>query len=780
MKARARPFAALALVCFVMASLGRSALAQTSATEKAHLDRSGLESVEDQTETLANQMLELSQALRDLDTTKAAGFFSDPSSVSSFPAAAEAAVPELKWFQQHGWRSPSPQTHDVTRQELAHMWDAFLAHFSSIEDVRFSVRKARFDGSGAPGSAGLDFYIIGRDHDGHREWVRGTATIALEPAGGGRWSIERMVVDHIESLVATTDLFSEVSKPAGVSIQVPLLGARNSRPYSFYWHGAAAVDVDLDGDIDLLVTADRRNYLYLNDGTGVFREASAEAGVRHTSHPESAGATAPLFVDIDNDGDSDLFLSMWDEQKLLENRLIPDGKLIFRDISHEAGVDIETNGLTAIAGDVNNDGLPDIYVCGYGRLDHPQTGLSAFYRPANGGRNLLFVNQGDRRFREMAAEYGVDDPRWSQAAVLFDFDADGDQDLYVSNDWADNALYLNEGGRFRDATSGSGLASPGFGMGVSLGDYDNDGDLDIHATYMTSVAGSRILGRVGAISSLQDHNDVLGQMMIGDRLYENLGHGEFRDVTDSAGPFPGGWAWGGGFLDFDNDGWQDIHTPNGLWSGMHTYDTCSVLWRHVVASGEATNPKEEVDAWILRLKPLVQGGYSLSGYERDCLFLNLGTKRYLDISGASGIDSVTDGRAAVYADFDSDGDLDVFLTTIQGPSHLLFRNNVGQDAAWIRVSLIGTRSGRDAFGAIVRVKSSLGVQTKAKLGGEGYLSQHDPRLLFGLAADPHVDWLEVIWPSGLRQRFENLPTGAHMRITEGRPEIETVPDRRAR
>ncbi|MDA2934896.1 ASPIC/UnbV domain-containing protein [Acidobacteria bacterium AH-259-D05] len=189
--------------------------------------------------------------------------------------------------------------------------------------------------------------------------------------------------------------------------------------------------------------------------------------------------------------------------------------------------------------------------------------------------------------------------------------------------------------------------------------------------------------------------------------------------------------------------------------------------------------EEEVDAFILRLKPLVQGGLSFSGYERDALYLNLGTKRYLDISGISGIDSITDGRAAVYADFDNDGDLDVFLVTIQGPSQLLFRNNVGQNNSWIRVSLEGKRSGRDAFGTIVRVKSSTGIQTKVKTGGEGYLSQHDPRLLFGLGSDTHIDWLEVVWPTGLKQRFENITAGTHLRISEGQDQFTIVSERRA-
>lgn len=147
-------------------------------------------------------------------------------------------------------------------------------------------------------------------------------------------------------------------------------------------------------------------------------------------------------------------------------------------------------------------------------------------------------------------------------------------------------------------------------------------------------------------------------------------------------------------------------------------------------------------------------GFSFSGYERDPLYLNLGTKKFMDISGVSGIDSITDGRAGVFADFDNDGDLDVFSTTIQGQSHLLFRNNVGQGNNWLRIALEGNeRTGRDAFGAIVRVKTSAGTLTKIKDGGSGFISQHDPRLLFGLGKDERAGWIEVTWPHGKVEKF---------------------------
>lgn len=162
-------------------------------------------------------------------------------------------------------------------------------------------------------------------------------------------------------------------------------------------------------------------------------------------------------------------------------------------------------------------------------------------------------------------------------------------------------------------------------------------------------------------------------------------------------------------------------------------------------------------------------GFSFSGYERDPLYLNLGGKKFKDISGVSGIDSITDGRAGVFADFDNDGDLDVFMTTIQGEAHLLFRNNVGQKNKFIRFALEGGKEiGRDAFSSVVRVKTSHGIQTKIKDGGSGFISQHDPRLLFGLGEDERAESVEVTWSNGVVEKFEgNFKAGFSYLLKEG-------------
>ena len=171
-------------------------------------------------------------------------------------------------------------------------------------------------------------------------------------------------------------------------------------------------------------------------------------------------------------------------------------------------------------------------------------------------------------------------------------------------------------------------------------------------------------------------------------------------------------------------------------------------------------------------------GFSFSGFERDKLFLSAGGEKFIDISGLSGIDSITDGRGAAYGDFDNDGDLDIFLTTLQGQVHHLFRNNVGQDAGFVRVVLEGRKSGRDAFGAEVRIGTSHGTQTKIKAGGSGFVSQSDPRLLFGLGDDASAQWLSVRWPSGLEQRFGPVERGATIKLVEGAAEPVYVEEQR--
>jgi len=307
-----------------------------------------------------------------------------------------------------------------------------------------------------------------------------------------------------------------------------------------------------------------QNRLYLNDGAGSFDDASLESFLSL-----APPATGPLFLDYDNDGDIDLFLATVGNQVLLENRLIPDGVLQFLDRSIEAGVSIPADGFSAVAADVNGDGFQDIYVASYNRYGIVMP--NSWNQATNGTPNLLFLNQGDGTFREVAEEWGVNDSRWSYAAAFADIDGDGDQDLYVANDFGENGLYLNEGNGFREAAAERGVLDPGNGMGVAFGDFDNDGDLDLHVTNMSSTAGNRILSRLYPDADPEDL--VLKKLAAGNSLFANDGSGGFEDVTQEVGGLSAGWAFGGGFIDFDNDGWEDIYSPNGFISGKTMEDT---------------------------------------------------------------------------------------------------------------------------------------------------------------------------------------------------------------
>jgi len=191
-------------------------------------------------------------------------------------------------------------------------------------------------------------------------------------------------------------------------------------------------------------------------------------------------------------------------------------------------------------------------------------------------------------------------------------------------------------------------------------------------------------------------------------------------------------------------------------------------------TNEKGQPTESSGEFASRQADLFSEGFSFSGYERDLVCLNLGGGRYVDISGVSGADSVSDGRATVRADFDNDGDLDIFLRAVHNRAHFLYRNQVGQDKAWIRVALRGTGGATDAFGAVVRVKTNAGVQTKLKAGGSGFLSQSDPRLVFGIGDQERAEWIDVVWPSGRTQRFSGPEAGASVLVVEGEDDLRSI------
>jgi hypothetical protein len=572
-----RPFALKSLsLIFILSIMLGSFVIKTS----AQADRSRLEVIEDLSESLANDVLTLSVATHDRDFETTALYFPAQFTGKPFPSRPAAAKTQVKWISSHNWEvADANQTNNsgkIANTDFLKNWKEFLSHFSEIEDTRFKIKEANFDDSaksvtgaeqptavvGATGRARVAFYVIGRDVDGKREWAKGTFWTNVRYDANKHWQFDSFELVSFDSMVAATDLFSEVAVPAGVGQMIPAFGTAENN--GFIWHGAAAGDFNNDGWIDLFTTSASRNFLYLNDTKGGFRDASDETGVKII-----ATGTAPLVFDYDNDGDSDVFISAVGEQILLENTFKQTGKVEFNDVSLEAGVNKGAIGFSAVSGDVNGDGFPDIYVTSYNR--YGQIVPDSWFRATNGTPNLLFINQGNGSFREESAKWGLDDKRWSYAAEFADINNDGKIDLYVANDFGEKAMYINKGDKFIDEAKERGVLDPGNGMGVSFGDYNNDGKLDLHATNMSSTAGNRILTRLFPNSSAKDN--VLKKLAAGNNLYENTGDGKFKDVTAEVGGFSGGWAWGGGFIDFDNDGWEDIYTPNGFISGKSMKDT---------------------------------------------------------------------------------------------------------------------------------------------------------------------------------------------------------------
>jgi len=507
-------------------------------------------------------------AARQKDREAIAAFFTASLSSPPFPSTPGGEKPTVKWISEHGWQLESAKGGPTARRDYLASFYAFLDHFHSIEDARFKVKSSSITEDGETATGVLKFFVVGRDLQGRREWVRELTDFQAHPQGDEKWQISELTVTEMGSQIAREELFDEVGGPLGFTASDPSF--LNKPKGSYRFHGASAADLNNDGFLDLFSPGIDRNFLYLNGGDGTFQEAAAKAGLEVT--PEVG--TAALFLDYDKDGDSDLFLSAVGNQMLFQNQLVPDGNLHFLDVSEQAGVSVHGYGFSSAAADVNRDGWPDIYVTSYNEFGEilPEPWVGAL----NGTPNLLFINQGNGRFSELAAEWGVNDTRWSYATAFADVDDDGDLDLYVANDYAGGSpLYWNQlvqgEERFIEAVPEQGVVDMGYGMGVSFGDYDNDGDLDLHVTNMYSMAGNRILDRVFPGEPADEF--VLKKLAAGNSLYENLGNGKFRDRSAEAGPFVAGWAWGGGFIDFDNDGYEDLYTPNGFLSGKTMKDT---------------------------------------------------------------------------------------------------------------------------------------------------------------------------------------------------------------
>jgi hypothetical protein len=506
-------------------------------------------------------------------------------------------------------------------------------------------------------------------------------------------------------------VFVDIAEKVGITLMNICGGAQKDYIVEANGNGAAFLDYDNDGEVDVLIvngsTIEHHNKggdpmvaLYRNVG-GHFVDVTDSAHLR-----KNGWGVGSCIADYNNDGFPDVYITAYGPNVLFRN----NGDGTFTDLTASAGVGDARWGTGCAFGDYDRDGSVDLYVANYVSFDEKivrprgandlcrYMGADVFCGPVGlpGQPDVLYHNNGDGTFTDVTAKAGIRDPNYYGFGVIFsDLDNDGWPDIYVANDSQPNLLFRNNrNGTFSEAglSSGAALNEAGraqSGMGVAVGDYDGNGLPDI---FVTNFA--------------RDTNT----------LYKNLGNMFFVDSTVSAGlgeislPYLG---WGASLADFDNDGRPDIFVANG-----------------------------QVYPQVDRLN--VGQKY----FQRKELYRNLGNGKFEEIGRASPDFMIgKSSRGAAVADSDDDGDLDILVININDrPS--FYRNDGGNRNHWVGFHLEGTRSNRSAIGARVEIEAGGRRQVSYVLSGGSYLSQNDLRVHFGLGDDARVDRVRIRWPNG--------------------------------
>lgn len=510
----------------------------------------------------------------------------------------------------------------------------------------------------------------------------------------------------------------------------PLLSARGA--------SVSVADFDNDGWMDFYYTSAGQgtmNALYRNNGDGTFTDVAAKLGIADVNR--GINSMSALWLDYDNDGWQDLYLVAMGCNKLFRNQ---NGKR-FVDVTSSAG---QIAGIpddrgfcasprSALAFDYNRDGNLDIFVSNFNpkdwrKIHNGDTAVmhrSPVYDP-NGPQSYLFHNNGDGTFTEKAKELGVGNYQWAQSAGAGDFNNDGWPDLFVANDVSIDRIYMNiEGKRFEMRPDMLPGVFPRFGMNGTIADMDDDGWLDIYNSKITKSAYT------GGRNELWVNQKGAG--------FQN--QGEWRNVSRC------GYSWGGRFVDLGSRGMKDLVVLNGLTAG----DPKRSYW-FFASSLIAMDSffQQEAKFW----PPM--GDMDFSGHEKNCVFYRVSEVEFADVAEMVGITDDWNGRGLAVIDANNDGRPDLLMGNID-ERPLLYRNRPQHDNAWIGFRLIGIKSNRDAVGTRIELthKKRDGkerTQYWTLAAGDGFASQADPRLLFGLGADfAEVVQARITWPSGKEQ-----------------------------
>ena len=542
-------------------------------------------------------------------------------------------------------------------------------------------------------------------------------------------------------------------------------------------NGLAVGDYDNDGLDDFYICqgAGLPNRLYHNRGDGTFEDVTEPAGVGVLDNTACA-----LFVDFENKGLQDLLVVCGSGPLLFLNQ--GKGKFQLKRDAFKFARPPQGAFTHAAVADYDRDGLLDIYFCLYSYYQ----GLDQYRYPVpyfdarNGPPNFLFHNQGNATFEDRTEASGldVDNDRYSFACAWGNTGAASAPDIYVANDFGRSNLYRNQGdGTFSAVSTEAGVEDVGAGMSACWFDFDNDGNQDIYVANMWSAAGIRVSEQ--KIFHEKDPENIRAlyrHHARGNSLYRNLGNGKFQNVGREAGVEMGRWSWSSDAWDFDHDGYPDLYVANGYISGPDPYDLSSFFWRQLVAKSPANaTPSLTYERGWNAINELVRSDSSWSGRERNVFYVNNHDGTFSECSGTAGLDFPDDSRAFALADLDHDGRLEVILKNRNGPQIRVLHNVMQDIGSSIAFRLRGTNSNRDAIGTAVTVEAGGRRQTRHLQAGSGFLSQHTKELIFGLGNIGKNVRASIRWPSGLTQSFENLPVNHRIEIVEGLPDFLAKP-----